>query len=131
MKDVKIKYFIYFTAALLAVLPFVVLGGENGLRKGNMGFSTRDLLDPDKWFDALKRNITIPIPLSSDQQIIIPTPEEALQKTSPKFQEINRGVREETGLDLAKFIGWFAKVLKVFFQIVVDLLETVARSFGP
>ena len=90
--------------------------------------STGDLLNPDKWFEILKRNITIPI--SQDNVVNIPTPEESLRQSAPQLKEIGRGVKEETGIDLAKFIGWFAKVLKVFFQVVVNLLETVAKSFG-
>lgn len=89
-----------------------------------------DLLNPDKLFEALKRNITIPIPsaTSTVDNIEVPSPGQALEKASPKLQEVNQDVREETGIDLAKFIGWFAKVLKVFFLTLVDLLEKVAQT---
>lgn len=129
---------VYLISVVLPLLPFISLGltrapvalGAGDLKKEYIAaaISTRDLLNPDKWFEILKRNITVPI--SKEQIIKIPTPEESLKQTSPQLKEINRGVREETGIDLAKFIGWFAKVLKVFFQVIVDLLETVAKSFS-
>ena len=89
-----------------------------------------DFLNPDKLFEALKKNITIPIPgaASTAEKIEVPTPGQALEKASPKLQEVNQEVREETGIDLAKFIGWFAKILKVFFLTVVDLLEMVSQA---
>lgn len=88
-----------------------------------------DILNPDKLFDSLKRNITIPV--GPDEKIEIPTPEQALQQSSPKLQEVNKDVKTETGIDLAKFISWFAKVLKLFFQIIVDLLDNVAKALDP
>lgn len=117
-------------SVLLPLLPFIGLGaGDLKKEYAAAAVSTSNLLNPDRWFEILKRNITIPI--SQDQIINIPTPEESLKQTAPQLKEIGRGVKEETGIDLPKFIGWFAKVLKVFFQIIVDLLETVARSFDP
>lgn len=91
--------------------------------------SVRDLLNPDSWFRALKQNITIPI--SEDQlikPITLPKPEETLQEVSPTLQQVNKDVREETGIDFAKFIGWFAGVLKVLFQIIVNILEAVSKA---
>jgi hypothetical protein len=90
---------------------------------------TADLLNPSKLFDVLKRNITIPI--STDQSVQIPTPEQALEQSSPQLQEVNKDVKEETGIDLAKFIGWFAGMLKLLFQIIVDLLDNVSKSLDP
>jgi len=130
MPKSKTIILVYSIAVTIPLLPFIVFGAKAGdwPKEYAAAVSTGDLLNPDKWFEVLKRNITIPI--SQKQTVKIPTPEEALRQTSPQLREISRGVREETGIDLAKFIGWFAKVLKVFFQVVVDLLETVARSLG-
>ena len=61
----------------------------------------------------------------------IPKPEEALKDASPKLQEVNKNVKEETGIDLGKFISWMVKVLKLFFRFVVDILEAVANSLNP
>ena len=120
---------VYFISVTIPLFPFISLGaGDLKKEYAAAAVSTRDLLNPDKWFEVLKRNITIPI--SKEQVIKIPTPEESLKQSAPKLKEIGRGVKEETGVDLAKFIGWFAKVLRLFFQIVVDLLDTVAKSFG-
>lgn len=129
MRKSKITIWIYFLSVILPFVPFISLGAWD-LKKEytTAAISANDLLNPDRWFEVLKRNITIPI--SQDQMINIPTPEESLRQTSPQLKEIGRGVREETGIDLAKFIGWFAKVLKVFFQVVVDVLEKVAGSFS-
>lgn len=91
---------------------------------------TSKLLNPDTLFKTLKENITIPLP-TVDKKIEVPTPEKALKDASPKLQEVNRDVKEETGIDLAKFIGWFAKILKLFFQVIVDLLEQVASAMKP
>ncbi len=89
-----------------------------------------NFLNPDKLFEALKRNITIPIPssTSSVENIEVPSPGQTLEKASPKLREVNRDIQEETGIDFAKFIGWFAKILKVFFLTIVDLLEKVSES---
>lgn len=91
--------------------------------------SVRDLLNPDSWFRALKQNITIPA--SKDQlikPITLPKPEETLQEISPTLQQVNKDVREETGIDFAKFIGWFSGVLKVLFQIIVNILEVTSKA---
>lgn len=92
-----------------------------------------NFLNPDKLFEALKKNITLPIPsaTSTADKIEVPSPGQALEKASPKLQEVNRSVREETGIDLAKFIGWFAKMLKVFFLTIVDILEKVSSALKP
>ena len=89
-----------------------------------------NFLNPDKLFEAVKRNITIPIPssTSSVENIEVPSPGQTLEKASPKLREVNRDIQEETGIDFAKFIGWFAKILKVFFLTIVDLLEKVSES---
>lgn len=138
MRDSKKILLIYLVSVTIPLLPFISLGlvrvpvalGAEDLQKeyAAAAVSTSNLLNPDKWFEVLKRNIIIPI--SKEQVIKIPTPEESLRQTAPQLKEISRGVREETGIDLAKFIGWFAKVLKFFFQVIVDLLETVARSLS-
>lgn len=129
MQKSRKTIWVYLISVTLPLLPFISLGARDLKQEYTASaVSTRDLLNPERWFEALKRNITIPI--SQDQIVNIPTPEEALRQTSPQLKEIGRGVKEETGIDLPKFIGWFAKVLKIFFQVIVDLLETVARSFG-
>ncbi len=114
----------YFLAMMLALTPFVSFGVGDARKE--LATTVGDLLNPDTWFKALKENITIPI--SKDQQVKVPTPEQALKDASPKLQEVNKGVKDETGIDFAKFIGWFARVLKVFFQIIVNLLEQVSES---
>ncbi len=121
------------TSAIILISPLIFSAAEENVTKEDARPELSvdhltDFLNPDKWFDILKRNITIPI--SKEKTVNIPTPEEAIRQSSPQLHEIGRGVREETGIDLAKFIGWMAKVLKLFFKVIVDLLETVARSFG-
>lgn len=120
----KELYITYFLAVALALSPFVAFGVTDS--RPEFAATVGELLNPDTWFKALKENITIPI--SKDQEVKIPTPEEALKEASPQLQEVNKGVREEVGIDFAKFIGWFAKVLKVFFQIIVSLLEQVSNA---
>lgn len=120
----KELYITYLLAVVLALSPFVAFGVAED--KKEFAATVGELLNPDAWFKALKENITIPI--SKDQEVKIPTPEEALKEASPQLQEVNRGVKEEVGIDFAKFIGWFAKVLKVFFQIIVNLLEQVSEA---
>ena len=125
------KTFLSFLASVvILILPFVVSGTDENFKKeyASAATSISNFLNPDKWFEILKRNITIPI--SKEQVVNIPTPEEALRQSSPQLREIGRGVREETGLDLAKFISWIVKVLKVFFQIIVKILETVAGALN-
>lgn len=85
-----------------------------------------DLLNPDYLFRALRSNITIPI--STTTQVELPTPQQAIEQNAPQLREINRDIQEETGINFAKFVGWFAKILRVFFLFIVDLLETVSHS---
>lgn len=115
---------IYFFSVMMALLPFASFGVEDYQKE--VAATVQQLLDPDEWFRIFKQNITIP--LAPDQEVIIPTPEETLRQSAPQLQELNRGVKEETGVDLAKFIGWSAKVFKVFFQVIVDLLENVSKA---
>lgn len=125
------KGWVYFPlTVILLTVPFIGLGASLDFKKeyAAQTIPINDFINPDKWFDILKRNITIPI--SKENIVSIPTPEEALKQSSPQLREIGRGVQEETGIDLAKFIGWMAKTLKLFFQIVINLLENVARSFS-
>ncbi len=111
---------------VLPLLPFLVYGGADTRRE--LALTVGEFLDPNRWFDALKQNITIP--LGKDQEISLPTPEKALGDASPKLQEVNREVREETGIDFAKFIGWTAKILGAFFNFVVELLERVSGALA-
>lgn len=93
--------------------------------------STNSFFDPTFWFNALKQNITIPIPAQpTSTEVQIPSPENALKEASPKLREINSQVKDEAGVDFSKLIGWFAKVLIVFFGIIVRLLQTVSGSLG-
>ncbi len=117
------KKHIFALSLALFVVPFVVFGAMPGKE---FAATVGNLLNPDYWLEALRQNITVPT--STDTEITLPTPKEALEKSSPKLREINLDIREETGVDLAKFIGWFAKVLKVFFQIVTDLLDDVSKA---
>lgn len=117
--------FMLISAAATSSAPFVVQGKE-----GNTvaGFATTvgELLNPDKWFEILKKNISFPI--TKDTKVKVPTPEEALDEASSTLRDINKDIREEVGIDFAKFFGWFAKILKVFFQIIVNLLETISKT---
>ncbi len=117
---------VYFLSVMLTLAPFLSLGFAD--TKSGFAITAGELLNPDKWFEILKENITIPI--SKDQEVKIPNPEEALKESSPKLQEINKGVKEEVGIDFAKFFGWIAKVLKAFFQVIINLLEALSKAFG-
>ncbi len=131
----KALYFVAISALIMAVSAPYLAQAEN---EGNKKFAgiAADILNPDKLFEALKKNITIPIsPPNQEGQagedIKLPTPKETLKEASPKLQEVNKDIKNETGIDFAKFIAWFAKVLKVFFLTVIDLLETVSMSLQP
>ncbi len=113
------KIFAFFAFVIL-VLPL------SQVYAGTLSSKTSSVLDPDTWFNAVKKNITVPVSTSSS--IDVPSPEKALKDVSPKLKEINEGVREEIGVDFAKLIGWFAKVLGVVFQIVVNVLQAVAGA---
>lgn len=82
----------------------------------------------DSLFKAFKSNITIP--LDQNTSVQIPTPDKALKDASPKLQKVNADVRNETGLDLAKFIGWSTKILALVFQTLIDLLQNVSKSLN-
>lgn len=87
-----------------------------------------DFFSPERLFDSFKRNITIPVPFGG--KIELPQPQRALEDAAPKLREINRDIREETGIDFAKFIGWAAEMLRIFFAVVVNLMEKVAGSLA-
>ena len=114
-----------------AVSPFIFAEAEVNTNKEFAGIAA-EILNPDKLFEALKKNITIPttpvLEKVEGESVVIPSPEKALKEASPKLQEVNKDIKEETGVDFAKLIGWFASVLKVFFLTVVNLLETVSQA---
>lgn len=116
---------VFISITTISSVPFVVHGKE-----GNTvaGFATTvgELLNPDKWFEILKKNISFPI--TKKTEVKVPTPEEALDEASSTLRDINKDIREEVGIDFAKFFGWFAKVLKVFFQIIVNLFEAMSKT---
>lgn len=89
--------------------------------------AANNILTPDTWFNALKKNITIPL-LASDKTIIQSTPEEALQSISPQLKEINQNIKDSVGIDFAKFVAWIARALTVFFQIIINTLQSVSNA---
>ena len=119
----------YSLITSLAFSPAISFGQDLTLPSG-LAVISADILKPEKLFDALKKNITLPISgaTSTLKNTEIPSPGQTLDKVSPQLQEINRDVREETGIDLSKFLSWFAKILKAFFQIIVALLEKVSQA---
>jgi len=116
---------IFIAVATIASAPFIVHGEE---RNTTTGFASTagEILNPDKWFEVFKKSITFPI--TKDTEIKVPTPKEALEGASSTLRDINKDIQNEVGIDFAKFFGWFAKVLKIFFQIIVDLLEQVSNA---
>lgn len=107
---------------LLQLMPVVAFGSENGIPDVKI----QELVNPNKLFDLLKKNISIPI--SGDYNFEVPTPTKILASSSPRLREINREVKKEAGIDLSKLIGWFAKALQVFFQFIVNLLNQVSEA---
>lgn len=119
-----------FPAFLAVFLLFPVVAHGAGSYDGFAG-AAAEFLKPDAWLNAFKKGVTIQIPAigtTSLQEIELPTPEEALKQASPKLQEINIDVREETGIDFAKFFGWLAKVFQTFASVFIGLLETASES---
>lgn len=111
-------------SVVLVLMPFAYIQAhENDSQPAS---ALGNILNPDKFFNALKQNITIPI--SGGKGVILPSATETLEGVSPKLQKINTDVNEETGINLSKFIGWFAKILKAFFQIIIDLLEKISGA---
>lgn len=89
----------------------------------------QNLLNPNRWTELLKQNITIPFDVPQKDEKL-PTPEDALKTFSPQLQELNKGVQEETGIDLAKFLRWITKVFTAIFRIITTILETFASALG-
>jgi len=127
MKKKNFLLIIYLLPAMLILAPTLSLASAHP--QYELAATVGDLLNPNKWFEALKKNITFPI--SKEQEVKIPRPEEALKEAAPKLKEVNQQVKEETGIDFAKFIGWSAKVLKAFFQVIINLLEQVSQALSP
>lgn len=89
--------------------------------------SVGEFLKPETWFGVLKKNITLPV---LDEKITVPTPAQALEDASSTLRDINKDIKEEVGIDFAKFFGWFARVLKAFFQVIVNLIETISKTLS-
>jgi len=123
-----VNRFYLFLLYFLAV-PLVIQAG-NGL--DGMSGAIGRFLNPNAWFNAFREGITIQIPSvgtsSLGSTVKLPTPEETLKRLSPKLQEANTDVREETGIDFAKFFAWLAKVAKAFFGIITGLLESLSQA---
>lgn len=129
------KYKNYLTYAIfmaLALAPSIALGFSYA--QDGYAAITAEFLNPDKLFKELKKNVTIPIFQEGSEikvsttSLKVPTTSDVLKEASPKLKEINTDVREETGIDLSKFLSWFVKILKIFFQLVVDILEKVSQA---
>lgn len=117
---------IYFISVALVLAPFISFGQNSG--KNGFATVTGDLLNPDKLFEVLKNKITLP--LFKGKEVNLPTTSDALKEAAPQLKEISSGIKEETGIDLSKFLSWIAKILKVFFQIIINLLEQVSKTLG-
>ena len=118
------------TPLLVSLLILGFLLASSGVAQINLAAAGNNILNPDTLFDALRRNITIQIPNSSTT-VELPTPEQALSQSSTTLRGYSSDIKEETGVDLPKFIGWFAKMLTLFFRVIVDLLESVSRTLSP
>lgn len=118
------------TPLLVSLLILGLLLASSGTAQINLAAAGNNILNPDTLFDALRRNITIQIPNSSTT-VELPTPEQALSQSSTTLRGYSSDIKEETGVDLPKFIGWFAKMLTLFFRVIVDLLESVSRTLSP
>lgn len=120
-----------FPAFLAVFLLFPVVAAHGAGSYDGFAGAVAEFLKPDAWLNAFKKGVTIQIPAigtTSLQEIELPTPEEALKQASPKLQEINIDVREEIGIDFAKFFGWLAKVFQTLASVFIGLLETVSES---
>src|SRR3989338_8998869 len=118
------------TPLLVSLLILGFLLASSGVAQINFAAAGNNILNPDTLFDALRRNITIQLPNSSTT-VELPTPEQALSQSSTTLRGYSSDIKEETGIDLPKFIGWFAKMLTLFFRVIVDLLESVSRTLSP
>ena len=121
---------VYFISVTIPLLPFISLGaGDLKKEYAAAAVSTRDLLNPDKWFEVLKRNITIPI--SKEQVIKIPTPEESLKQSAPKLKEIGRGVKDtlknQPAQNSAERRRFSRKQRANFTKSVLDLFQKSIR----
>ena len=125
-----VRISVILLALTAAAAPSVIFAAETTTQEYifEATKSHRTLLSPERLFDALKKNITIPVPFG--EGVEVPTPEKIFQDASPKLKEINRDIREEAGIDFAKFIGWAARVLKTFFAVVIDLMEKVSGALA-
>jgi hypothetical protein len=94
------------------------------------GFANEDAktLTPEQLFKSLKDNVTVPFDVSEIKEGL-PTPDEALEKITPKLKELGRGVEEEAGIDVPKFLSWLAGILQWLFRIIVDALQSLAEVF--
>jgi len=118
MKKTHTIVIICFISITAVAISYGSVNAKGEWRQENIN----TLLDPRYWLGAIQNSITIP---SLENWM---TPEKALGTISPKLQEINKGVKETAGIDLAKFIGWVAHIIQVVFQTIVNFLKTTAGS---
>lgn len=116
----KVNFLLFLALYTIIFVPLIVLANTP------TSYPTNNILTPDAWFNALKKNITIP--LAPDKTVIPPTPEEALQSISPQLKEINQNIKDSIGIDFAKFVAWIARALTIFFQIIINILQSVSNS---
>ncbi|OGZ98540.1 MAG: hypothetical protein A3C07_01155 [Candidatus Sungbacteria bacterium RIFCSPHIGHO2_02_FULL_47_11] len=89
----------------------------------------KNFFDPNRLLESFKQNITIPFNVPKIEEKLS-TPQQTLERFSPQLQEINTGVREEIGIDFAKFVGWISKVFTSIFRIFTTILEAFSGSLG-
>lgn len=115
------------TIVTLFFLAFMPL--KNGLASPYFDYNgpeTASLLNPDKFFEELRKNITIPI--SSTTEINIPSPEQSIKdaaKLRPKIDELTKTVEEESGVNIKKLFTFLAKMTIGIFKTVILTLESL------
>lgn len=118
---------LFFLVVVIALSPFWSLGFFSELNhiteKDFAGVMT-EFLSPTNFYDSIKNNFSVS---PFGKNIVAPQQfkENVLSYPSSKMQNFTKGVEDETGVNLPKFLRWFARSIGSFFSLFGDLLKKI------
>lgn len=115
---------VLFIMFVFSGFPFYVLAA--GEDKEPIFSSIADYIKPDKFFNAINKNITIPN--LQNKLSDISSPDKMLKSAWPNIQETNKKIKEKIGIDFAKFFVWLVNILAALFFFLINLYQTIADA---
>lgn len=121
-------YIIYFFASSLALMPIITLGTTTKTSDDQYA-SIFDSFTIAGLVDTIRKLNNLPEKSGETDNILksLPLDSESLENTikgkTPDLESVNRGVEEETGINVIKFFGWLKKIFSAIFGGVKEIIS--------